>query len=282
MRPGRAPRMAFAALIGASVVAATAALAAAGPTKEPTSRLRAAASNIGPSFKVASTLDGKTVLPHRIHWLVFPGPRTQVREVAFLVDGKLRWVEHGAPYSYSDDGGYLVTSWLSPGLHRFTVRVLTTTGRTGTDTVIARAVPAPAPSPELAGTWQRKILNTVADPHGDGDAPAGTWRLVFDRRWIQDRAPGRWNPTTSPKTGFGGIVDNDWVPGAKTFEIAGAVTTGIVGDKDAEGGWWCAPGGPVARYSWSVSDDRLTLAPIGVDACYQRGAVYTGEWTRVP
>jgi hypothetical protein len=35
-----------------------------------------------------------------------------------------------------------------------------------------------------------------------------------------DRLPGKWNPATSPHTGHGGIVDNDWIPGPKTFEIA--------------------------------------------------------------
>jgi hypothetical protein len=237
----------------------------------------------GHAFAVTSTLDGKTVLPHRIHWLGSAAlPRTRVREVAFLIDGKVRWIEHSPPYSYSEDGGYLVTSWLSAGRHRFTVRVRSTDGSTGTDTVLARVVSAPPPPAELAGTWQRRVAETVSDPLGHGDAPAGTWRLVFDRRWIQDHAPGVWNPRTSPRTGFGGIVDNDWVPGSKTFQIAGGVTTGVVGDEDAEGGWWCNPGGPVARYSWSVSGDTLTLAPNGgADPCYQRGAVYTGTWTRV-
>ena len=78
-----------------------------------------------PSFKVRSTLDGKTALPHRIHWVAFPSlPRKQVAEVAFVIDGgKPRWIEHNPPYTYGDDRGYLVTSWLSPGRHRFTVRV---------------------------------------------------------------------------------------------------------------------------------------------------------------
>ena len=41
-------------------------------------------------FKVASTLDGRRVLPQRIHWVArTSGPAS---EVDFLIDGKLRWV----------------------------------------------------------------------------------------------------------------------------------------------------------------------------------------------
>jgi hypothetical protein len=66
-------------------------------------------------FEVTSTLDGKTVLPHRIHWLAYPKvPASTKVRVEFLVDGKVLWAERDAPYSFSDDGGYLVTSWLAP------------------------------------------------------------------------------------------------------------------------------------------------------------------------
>src|SRR6185437_1520762 len=90
-----------------------------------------------PPFKVTSTLDGKTVLPHRIRWLAFPKlPLTKVQRVDFLIDGgKPRWVEQNPPYVYGEDEGglhkgYLVTSWLTPGRHRFTVRATITGGRT--------------------------------------------------------------------------------------------------------------------------------------------------------
>src|SRR5215203_908545 len=76
-------------------------------------------------FKVNSSLDGKTVLPHRVYWLGYPALATaKVAKVEFLVDGKLGWVEHHAPYVYGADDngrnrGYLVTSWLAAGTHRF-------------------------------------------------------------------------------------------------------------------------------------------------------------------
>ena len=196
---------------------------------------------------MTSTLDGRTVLPHRIAWIGSTTlPAGQVRQVAFLVDGRVRWIEHEAPYTYSDDGGYLVTSWLAPGRHTFAVRVSSTDGRTRTRTVTTRVRPAKRPPAKLAGVWTRVVRGTPEELGG----PAGRYTLHFERRWLQDRAPGLWNPTSD--TGYGGIVDNDWVPGPRTFEIAGSVTFRVLHDSDAEGGWWCEPGGPKATYGWSV------------------------------
>ena len=137
----------------ASVLALVAALPAA----------TAGASTRGP-FKVASTLDGKTVLPHRIHWVALPTLPAQIKEVDFLIDGKVAWIEHGAPYVYSDnDGphrGYLVTSWLSPGKHRFSVRAHAGDGLDAEDTVVAGVGQPPEVPADLAGTWRRTITNT--------------------------------------------------------------------------------------------------------------------------
>jgi hypothetical protein len=237
-------------------------------------------------FTVASSLDRKTVLPHRIRWLAYPKlPRTQIREVAFLIDGKVRWVEHNAPYSYSEDGGYLVTSWLAAGRHRFTVRATSTSGRTAMHTVVARVVPAPEPAPELAGKWQRDVPAAVPADAGCGAAdpvPAGRWTLIFERRWIETVYPGKFDPRTSKDTLAGSIIDNDWVPGPTTFQVAGSVTVNLILDSDPRGGWWCEPWGPGATYSWSVSGDTLTLRPVGgVDRNGQRGGIFTGEWKRV-
>lgn len=94
-------------------------------------------------FKVSSTLDGRKVLPLRIHWIAGPHIRSaKVEEVDFLIDGKVRWIEHKAPYVYGGDDeghnqGFLITTWLRPGKHR-TVRVTNTRGLKAADTVIAQ------------------------------------------------------------------------------------------------------------------------------------------------
>ena len=124
-----------------------------------------------PAFKVSSTLDGKSVLPHRIHWVARTSlAQGRVSDVAFLIDGKVRWVERDAPYTYSEDGAYLVTSWLTPGRHRFTVRVTSTDGRKWHEDRGRPRRAAPEPPAELAGSWQRDVQGTpaaIGGPPGD-------------------------------------------------------------------------------------------------------------------
>ena len=243
----------------------------------------AAAAPTAKNFRVTSTLHGKKVLPHRIAWVARPSGVAS--EVKFLIDGKVRWIEHNPPFTYSDDGGYLVTSWLSAGLHRFTVLATSRSGTRAKDTIVARVVAAPEPSAELAGKWQRDVPSPVPGQPGCGapDAvPGGTWTLVFERRWIDSIYPGTFDPVKSQQTLGGYIIANDWVPGPTSFEVAGSVTIRVPRDTDQRGGWWCEPGGPRATYRWSVDGETLKLAPQGgTDKNTQRGGIFTGTWTRV-
>jgi hypothetical protein len=240
------------------------------------------------SFRVGSTLDGMKVLPHHLHWIGHTSlPAAQIGEVDFLIDGKLAWVEHKAPYVYSgdEDGqllGYLVTSWLTPGSHRFTVRAVAKDGRQAEQTVVARpAAPAAVP-PELAGSWRRTIPHAVPSQPGvqaTGAAPAGAYTITFSNRWIEDRFPGRY---TGDHACHGCLIDDDWVPSSTTFRVWGSATIEPQQAWRARGGWWCNANGPAAAYRWSVDGDTLTLEPVGGgDACQQRGTVWTGTWTRV-
>ena len=249
----------------------------------------AAAISATQPFKFTSTLDGKTVLPHRIHWLAFPRvPRSTKVKVEFLIDGKVLWAERDVPYTFADDGGYLVTSWLTPGKHRFTVRAtivrvgatIVKDGQIAEDTVVARVLRAADPPAALAGTWER-----TPDTKGHPTFPAGTYKLIFEKRWIQERFPGKFNPLTThangPGTGQGLIEDNDWEPGATTFHVENAVVFKKFDRNDPEGGSPCNPG-QGTDYSWSVDGDTLTLKPLrGKDPCAPRGFLWTGEWMRV-
>jgi hypothetical protein len=248
-----------------------------------------------PPFKVTSTLDGKTVLPQRIRWLAFPRlAATKVKEVDFLIDGgKPRWIEQHAPYTFGDDEngqhkGYLVTSWLTPGRHRFTARVIDYDGRKSEDTVVARVLPAPAPPATLAGTWQRNIPDTSGAPAAgtpgnptDTFTPPGTYTMVVEKRWIQVRFPGTFHRPASDDTGEGWIFDSDYSAGPTSFRTFGAVTFDTFHDQ-AETGWFCWADGPPGDYNWSVSGDTLTLTPKGgADPCGIRGFIWAGDWTRV-
>ncbi len=87
----------------------------------------ALAGNETKRFTVTSSLDGKKVLPLRIHWIAHPRhiDLAKVFEVDYFIDGKKAWDEHNPPYYYggysgqlpSDaasvhDGNWLVTAFL--------------------------------------------------------------------------------------------------------------------------------------------------------------------------
>ena len=234
------------------------------------------------TFTIRSSLDGKAVLGHRVRWIAYPSAPVLFPGVEFLIDGKLVFANRLEPFAFADDGrdeasgttktGYLVTTWLAPGTHRFTVRakaIVAGTRTTAEKTVTARVAAPPRPPAQLAGTWQRQLDSAVPpDPdrlYGSVTAQPGTYRMVVDRRFIR---------LTGPAPGNAKV---DYGAGPRTLTIRGSVWTG-----DPAEGAICDPWGPDATYAWSVSDVTLTLELAGKpDACKQRGAILTGEWTRV-
>jgi hypothetical protein len=232
--------------------------------------------------RVRSSLDGKSTLPNRIGWIAYPSaPSSRIKEVDFLVDGKIRWIEHHPPYSYADGDGF-VTTWLSAGPHRFTVTAVETTGTRSSDTVDAAVQSPPAPPAELAGSWARTVdTSSLHNPPGI-ENPSGTYRLTFDARWIRAHFPGQFvasGPDASINNGHGWIVDAYGIYNGHTISIAGAVNTHVLHDNDQQGGFWCGPHNR-AVYRWVVSGDTLTLSPAGTDRCAGRKLIWSGNWTR--
>ena len=234
-----------------------------------------------PALKVTSTLDGMTTLPSRIRWVATTNPRI-VSEVDYLIDGKVIWIEHQWPYVFGGDDngtnrGYLVTTWLSPGAHRFTVRATAIGGATATKTVTAKVHAPPAPPAALRGAWTRTV--TSADlarfPQENGPSPPGQWELVFDNvaAWELD-------PVGSGRIyqyGVHGTTLNVYAPIQEAPLINNG--TGIsryghvnLGDVD------CNASGPFGSYRWSVSAKTLTLTPIH-EGCPDREDVWAGQWT---
>jgi len=241
---------------------------------------------------IRSSIDGVKVLQQQSRWLAHPNlAPAEVAEVDFLIDGRLRWVEHSAPYVYAGDDengrlGYLFTSWLTPGKHRFVTRVKTTSEETATDVVSARVAAAPAPPPSLAGTWTRTLTAEDAaksDPKYGADfiPPTGVWHIVIDRIGIWEL-----DPVGS------GIVQAYSLSGQtlRSYAPIMMVPKRASGDPgsvrrfghriDAGGGVDCDASGPVGAYRWSVSDRQLTLTAVR-EPCGQRRAVYEGTWTRI-
>lgn len=237
-------------------------------------------------FKVKSSLDGKNVLPQRLRWLAYPKlPSSQVARVDFLIDGKLRWIEHFAPYNYGSDDehghlGYLFTSWLAPGKHRFTARATTKTGQTSSDSVVARVLPAAAPPAELAGTWTRTVTNEdlkKVDPKFGSGPPAGTWQLVFDRVGVWHLDP------------LGSGLVNAYDVKGNVIHVYAPIQMAPFSDGKGGvtrfghhgiGGIDCREDGPFGSYTWSVSGTQLTLVAAS-EGCGQRRAIWEGTWTRV-
>jgi hypothetical protein len=217
-------------------------------------------------FSVTSTLDGKKVLPLRIRWRAQPQnvALAQVKEVDYLIDGRRAWVEHHPPYFYgSNEGSYgnwLVTSFLAPGVHTFAVRAVIRSGKTASDTLKARVVPAPSPPAKLAGAWTRLV--TASDlKKGPPGPPAGRWTITIT--------------SVGWAVGPGDNFDVRYLP-------SGNVVMGPEVDTPTQqSGAFC---GVDPLHEWQVAlsadDQSMTLDPVGHDGCGDRVAIMQGTWAR--
>jgi hypothetical protein len=214
---------------------------------------------------VTSTLDGLTALPHRIHWQAFPRPTAGITEVDYLIDGKQLWVEHVIPYFYGDDGNYLVTTFLTPGAHTFTVRAVDASGHVATDKVSATVPTAPSPPAGLAGTWKAFFPQPSAGSCTGNNGqptpcpPAGDWRLVI--------RPTGWQVYDT--AGSGGLYDVIY-PSPGLAEIQTGMATG---HPNTDGNAWCSMGAgdrpagrPPVLVRWTVKGNMLSFTPVGNQA----------------
>jgi hypothetical protein len=218
---------------------------------------------------ITSTLDGLRVVPHRYRWIADSHVRASISEVRFVIDGSVRWIEHDPPYMYGGDDaganrGFLITTWLAPGPHRFTVMADDDNGRTYSRTVTARVLPAPKPPPALAGRWRRS-------------APEGHWDLIFDRI-------GEWH--LDPEGS--GLANQMDISGHTLHVYAPIQMSPLINDHTQIkrlghvdlGGFDCNPAGPFGTYRWTISGDRLTLRPLH-ERCPDRNGILAHTWRRV-
>ena len=231
-----------------------------------TNASQGSASTASHRVTVTSTLDGRSTLPHRIRWIATPGvPAADVAAVSYLIDGKRMWTENHSPYDYGGDpGSYLVTSFLKPGAHRFTVKVFTVNGKTAADTVTAGVPAAPAPPAALAGTWKRFIRNQG----GENAPPTGHWRLVISSvGWqIYDTA------------GTGDLLDVVY-PARSVLVVHTGMATGR--PRFDQNGWCSNAPGPPLRYRWAVDGRQLSLRLTGGRPCSGFNGAIGATWTRV-
>jgi hypothetical protein len=225
------------------------------------------------AFTVTSTLDNRTTLPHRVEWSAMPSiSEDQISEVEFIIDNQLTFVERHAPYTFGRDGGYLVTSFLSPGEHSFTVHVSAVNGRNAETTVKATVETPPNPPDNLADTsWTRET--TVSDRQKASShelPPASQWGLDIDSvGWRISYLPE--DPHRNGQLFDIAYQSKGMVELRPTIERPSIPAGSICEEPDPEFLW-----------SYKVSEDgkMLTLHPIGKDPCGDRVAILEGTWTR--
>jgi hypothetical protein len=215
---------------------------------------------------VTSSLSGHKRLGHRIHWVAKPNvPPTNVLQVVYLIDGKKMWTEDHSPYDYGGNkGSYLVTSFLSPGIHIFTVQVDTLSGKTAHTSTRARVSKAPEPPSQLVGSWQRFI----AQQSVPGSPPSGKWKLVISSVGWQ----------VYDTEGTGDLVD---VVYPKPGQLQ--IQTGMVRGhpKFDQNGWCNNDPGPTLHYSWTVKNSQLRLHLLSGQPCQGfNGFATDGAWMR--
>jgi hypothetical protein len=267
LHPRRSLRRLSAGLAGLAAI-----LASAACSKGPVATNHSAGPAVATKLTVRSTLDSLSALPQRIHWQAFPsGPASDVYEVDFLIDGRLGWVEHHAPYFFGNDGNWLVTSFLTPGTHTFIVKVITIHGHTATDTVTASVTSPPRPPTPLAGLWTRIV--TAADVRkATSDQPPlpGRWQLqIAPIGWqLQDPADG-------------GLLFNVGYGPVGTLQMRPAIDFPPYA-QDNQGGF-CDDTDPLWSWTYSIADGgrTLTMQPVSRDPCGDRVAILAGTWTRV-
>lgn len=205
-----------------------------------------ARSDANTGFTVTSSLDGKTVLPVRSHWIASPqldSSQGQVAEVDFFIDGYHAWTAHSSPWYFGDNGNWLVTTILKPGLHTFTVRAVVSPDEVAVDKFQARVVAPPKPPGGLVGSWRRAGRTLYIAKAGWTIGP----NQILDVRYLANG-----NAVLGPE-----IVDRPEQPPT------------------------CGANPP---QSWKVvllaRANRMHLRPIRSDPCRARLAALNGTWTR--
>jgi hypothetical protein len=212
------------------------------------------------SFTVTSTLDGKAVLPIRSQWIATPqnAPSQGVAEVDYFIDGFHAWTEHQAPYYYGGNkgsvGNLLVTTFLKPGLHTFSVRAITPDNQVATDTVKAEVVAPPKPPAKFTGTWTlEKATNAQRPP-----------LMAF---------------TISSK---GWTLGPNFRLDAQYLATGNIVLGTLIIDRPEQVDNVCSGQPPLHPWHTAFSADgkSMTLNPVGSDPCRNRLAALQGTWTR--
>jgi hypothetical protein len=230
--------------------------------------------------EVNSSLEGVNELPGHIRWIATTSlPEERVEEVRFLINERLRWVDQDEPYMYGGDRAYLVTTWLYPDIHDFTVQVVDSSGEI-TGTTISARVPE-RKQQQNQGLWG--ILGRVPEA-------------------LLKKPPDRWWDHWTAEMYIAGSGGELWVGRSyedayayeisvrgKTLRILAPIHKAPPGVPYTEQGWifdgdLCSPAGPFATYAYNSEASGGDPLAGGVrirarkDPCEKRRALLEGFW----
>jgi hypothetical protein len=245
----------------------------------------------GPNaVEVNSSLAGVSVLPGRLHWSVTTSlPADEVREVRFTIDGRRYWTDYEPPFSYGEEGGYFVTTWLSPGRHRFSANVFDVRGDKWSDIAFANVSEAHVPT-SLLSVWWRLSDGELETPTPPGNPPEANGWLWFNNGSLWLHAGHATDFSSEPGFAYGLSADRP------TLRVSTPIFIGSERFAGAVGGWsvlgyQCAPDGPPATYVWSWKKGRMTgrfdgepvyttylVLRARAEPCEQRRRLIEGTW----
>jgi hypothetical protein len=227
--------------------------------------------------EINSSLEGFAILPRRIQWTVTTSlPPERVKDVRFFVDETKLWTDPDSPFEYGEHGAQLGT-WMGPGRHRFTVRVVGTDGARASETVTASVRWPKTDTPVI----ERKLWDIYARvSKAELKAPPPPNKSLHPTAWMWVRDPNE-DRTLLVGRSFEQIFGYEyWVQG-KTLYVGTAWSLGGPGAAYSLRGWHvtgtqCGAGAWPARYTWSNVRGRF-LGRFNGEGIYARYLVLSAQ-----
>lgn len=227
-----------------------------------------------PTLHVLSSITDGAALADPVEWTAQPVGLARgdaVDRVEFIIDGRVRWTEHKAPYFFNDDNNHLYPWVLGTGQHRLAVQ-LTTTRRKTVGVSAQVSVPAQQQPAVLAGTYTRSVTTTdiqrtdsLRNEPASQVLPAGVWRLHVGRDGVF---------LFDDPQGAGGSEAFIALPNG-TLAMQGPVNW--LEPASRQGGFCSIE--RAGSYQWAASGRTLTLTARS-DRCADRNSMFTGTWRR--
>lgn len=225
-----------------------------------------------PRLSVTSSIADGAHLDAAVSWSARLVSANAVTAVDFLVDGKVKWTEHNAPYYFNDDKNLLPPWLLGAGAHTLTVRATDSSGATASATSHITVAPVPKVPTALLATFRRDL--TQADLKGtsslpgydpNNQPPTGEWTIRFENDYLIALGDPS-NP----------VGENETFKATAAGDLTLAGPANWLTPPDLRGGL-CEPA-PLDHYHWIVTGNVLTIS--GGTNCPNRKALFDGKWTR--